>query len=339
LQRVIDSDGQDYGTLIACQSLNKASSRHAMLPRKSSTNRKRQTSFVNQQQQQPTCKTNNQAFDFLVMSRDHVSSRLNTFLTAFRRQLSPPPPFAFFSTAFPAKPISPGLAAASGAFFLPSCPPEPSIDRRTAFRACSRLRTRPCARLRSRSVASIPSRAFDLQKTLLPPSEPSTTSRASCRLQSFLPVQSFVLCCLRTLRPPPGPSTPSRASYSLRSLRPPPTASRACYTSRACYLFLRDRASRPPCLHACTPSRPPYLHALQTSRPRLHTPQPPYLQFFRPLRLHACMISRPPRPPDPHDLQTYTTCTSTIKREGRRSPGTAVVAGRIAGISRMVGKR
>jgi hypothetical protein len=55
----------------------------------------------------------------------------------------------------------------------------------------------------------------------------------------------------------------------------------------------------------------------------------------------------PTWPPDLHDLQTYTTSrppdlqtssTSTIKRERRRSPGTAMT-GRIAGISRMVGKR
>jgi hypothetical protein len=54
--------------------------------------------------------------------------------------------------------------------------------------------------------------------------------------------------------------------------------------------------------------------------------------------LQTYATSRPARPPDLHDLQTYTASfTSTIKREGRRSPGTAV-AGRIAGISRMMGK-
>jgi hypothetical protein len=99
-------------------------------------------------------------------------------------------------------------------------------------------------------------------------------------------------------------------------------------------------------LHACTPSRPPYLHAVQTSiptrRPDLQTytlSRPPDLQTWPPY-LHNLHTSRSPDlcGSRPHDLQTYmTSFTSTIKPEGRRSPCTAM-AGRIAGISRMMGK-
>jgi hypothetical protein len=62
------------------------------------------------------------------------------------------------------------------------------------------------------------------------------------------------------------------------------------------------------------PIRPPDLHDLQT-----------YTN------------SRPPRHPDLYTSSTRATSTSTIKLEGRRSPDTAMT-GRIAGISRMVGK-
>jgi hypothetical protein len=103
---------------------------------------------------------------------------------------------------------------------------------------------------------------------------------------------------------------------------------------------------------ACPPSCPPTPPELQTPPPCLHNPyasttsMPPglhtsrsaYLQVSRPLRLHACMTSRPPRsldlrdlqtsrPPDLHDFQTsrplrlyaYTTSRPPCLQASTRS--------------------
>jgi hypothetical protein len=89
-------------------------------------------------------------------------------------------------------------------------------------------------------------------------------------------------------------------------------------------------AFRPPDLHAFQTSRPLQLYPYTTSTAS-RPPQPP--------DIHTCTPSRPTRPPDLHNLQTsiparlpdlhdlQTSSTNTIKREGRRSPGTAM-AGR-----------
>jgi hypothetical protein len=121
--------------------------------------------------------------------------------------------------------------------FLPSpqlravLPPEPS----TSFRASDLLQT---PSTESRSCLPLPpdlavaSRAsYYLHSLRSPPGLPAT-SRASCRLQSF------VLCCLlesstsfrafdlpQSLRPPPGLPAASRASRRFQSFPPPPEAS------------------------------------------------------------------------------------------------------------------
>jgi len=53
------------------------------------------------------------------------------------------------------------------------------------------------------------------------------------------------------------------------------------------------------------------------------------------MRTHDLQTSIPARLPDLYASSTRAISTNTIKREERRSPGTAM-AGRIAGISRMV---
>ena len=97
----------------------------------------------------------------------------------------------------------------------------------------------------------------------------------------------------------PEPSTSSRASDPLHDLQT------STYTpSRPPNLASVPpglQISAAPCLYDIQTSRPPYLHAFQTSTA-------------------SC---------------TRAISTNTIKQEERRSPGTAM-AGRIAGISRMV---
>src|SRR5947207_11156859 len=100
-------------------------------------------------------------------------------------------------------------------------PPELPTTSTTAFGPPPKLRT--CCL-----------RTFDhLQSFVLAASEPSTASRASYCLQSFLPPPKLRAYCLRTfdhlqsfLLPPELPAA-SRASYCLQSFLPPPKL-RAC---------------------------------------------------------------------------------------------------------------
>src|SRR5205809_3654064 len=63
---------------------------------------------------------------------------------------------------------------------------------------------------------------YCLQSFLLPAPHPSTASRASCCLHSFLPSPELQRYCLRSLRPPTEPLTSSRAFDRLQILLPLP---------------------------------------------------------------------------------------------------------------------
>jgi hypothetical protein len=162
-------------------------------------------------------------------------------------------------------------------------------------------------------------------------SEPSASSRAS---ESLLPSPWLRACCFRSLQPPPKPlassrepSTASRASCRLQSfilaapsLRPPPEPLTSSTTFDHLQSFLPPpelRAMLPPepstCSRPLTSSRPfdrlqSLLHLQSllslSMRPRLQTslpPQPPDLR-----NLHT---SEPPDlygPPDLHNLQLST---------------------------------
>ena len=137
-------------------------------------------------------------------------------------------------------------------------------------------------------------------QTLLPPPDRG-------RYLPELPATSRASCLL-----PPEPSTSSRAFNCLQTSRPLrlhayttsiPAYLHTCTPSRPLDLC-GSMPTRPPYvhdLHTCTASRPPYLHAFQTSTPHPHAPSP----------------------------QTQSS--------GKKGPGTAM-AGKIACISRMVGK-
>jgi hypothetical protein len=211
-----------------------------------------------------------------------------------------------------------------------------------SFRACSRLRNlapafgaldrlHPIQSLRNRF-----SGAFERQKTLLPP------FRAFDRLQSFLPPPELRACCLRSLRPPPEPSTSSRAFDLLQSLRPPPepsTSSRAfdrlqsylpppelAAHSRACLplppeLPAASRASY--YLHSLRP--PPELPAvssfvlccLRSLRPPLQSLRPPLQSLRPPPQLStasraSCRLHSLQPPPDPSTTSRACRCLQSL---------------------------